>query len=108
MQPPIQNLNNAPPSTTDLNVAPPSNLNAALPSKVVQPLPSIPRNYKGVKYYAVAKGKQTGIFNDWTSTSAVVSGEKGAVFKAFINRKDAQDFLNNWESPPKKKAKMKR
>lgn len=45
------------------------------------------------KYYAVKVGKKTGIFNDWPTCQAQVSGFSGAIFKSFKTLNEAQAFL---------------
>jgi ribonuclease HI len=45
------------------------------------------------KFYAVRKGRQTGIFETWDACRAQTSGYSGAEFKSFPTRQQAQDFL---------------
>ena len=47
----------------------------------------------GTKYYAVKKGRQTGIYQSWDACKAAVHGYPGAVYKSFQNRADAEAFL---------------
>ncbi len=47
------------------------------------------------KFYAVKKGRQTGIFYTWPECEAQVKGYKGAIFKSFVSEKDAQRFLSD-------------
>lgn len=49
------------------------------------------------KYYAVRKGKQTGIFGNWADCRAQVTGYKGAEYKSFPTREEAQDYLDGTE-----------
>ena len=42
--------------------------------------------------YAVAKGRETGVFSTWPECQAQVNGYKGAVFKSFQSRSDAEKF----------------
>jgi ribonuclease HI len=42
------------------------------------------------KFYVVWKGRKTGIFNDWDSCAAQVSGFPGAQYKAFETRLEAE------------------
>ncbi|XP_068145497.1 ribonuclease H1 [Drosophila tropicalis] len=44
-------------------------------------------------YYAVAKGRQVGIFDTWTKCEEQVKGFKGAVYKKFKSRPEAEDFI---------------
>ena len=45
------------------------------------------------KYYAVAAGRQTGIFQDWDTVKALVTGYNGSMFKGFKTITEAQNFL---------------
>lgn len=45
-------------------------------------------------YYAVAVGKQPGIYRTWPETQAQVNGFQGAVYKKFATKKDAQAFID--------------
>lgn len=45
------------------------------------------------KYYAVKKGKQTGIFECWDQCKANVSGFSGAVYKGFDTLEEAEAFM---------------
>lgn len=49
------------------------------------------------KYYAVAHGRKTGIFESWDDCQKQVTGFSGAVFKGFPSLQDAQSFLENNE-----------
>lgn len=44
-------------------------------------------------YYAVAKGRTTGIFTTWDEAKRAVTGYKGAQFKKFKTLKEAKAFL---------------
>lgn len=46
-----------------------------------------------MKYYAVIKGRTTGIFKTWEECNKSVSGFKGAEFKSFSNFEDANKYL---------------
>ena len=46
-----------------------------------------------MEYYAIAKGKKTGIFANWDSCKTYIDGYKGAIFKKFDNKKDAILFI---------------
>lgn len=50
------------------------------------------------KYYAVKKGRQTGIFSTWEECQAMVSGFKGAQYKSFASMQEAKNYLND-ETP---------
>lgn len=47
----------------------------------------------GAKYYAVKKGRQTGIFRTWDACRAAVHGYPGAVYKSFPDEAGAEAFL---------------
>lgn len=49
-------------------------------------------------YYAVRIGKIPGIYTSWEDCKAQVTGYKGAVFKGFEEKKDAEDFMKARES----------
>ncbi len=50
---------------------------------------------KTPKYYAVARGRRTGIFTDWPETARLVQGYPGARFKSFPTREEAEAFLRS-------------
>ena len=43
-------------------------------------------------FYAVAKGRQTGVFNSWSECERVVKGFQGARYKKFDSREGAEAF----------------
>lgn len=45
------------------------------------------------KFYAVARGRNTGIFNTWADCQKSVISYPGAVFKSFLNKEEAENFL---------------
>lgn len=45
------------------------------------------------KFYAVRKGKTTGIFLTWDECKAQVDGFSGAEYKSFSTKEEAEDFL---------------
>lgn len=45
------------------------------------------------KYYAVKKGRKTGVYTTWAETQAQVKGFSGAVFKSFPTEKEALAFV---------------
>lgn len=45
------------------------------------------------KYYAVKKGRETGIFYDWDACKAAVEGYSGAEYKGFVRLEDAEEYL---------------
>ena len=49
------------------------------------------------KFYAVKKGRQTGIFLTWAQCQEQVKGYPGAIFKSFPTKEEALAYLNNQE-----------
>lgn len=49
----------------------------------------------GSKFYAVRKGKKTGIFMTWDECKSYVSGYSGAEYKSFTTKIDAENYLNS-------------
>ena len=49
---------------------------------------------KAPKFYAVRRGYQTGIFSSWAVAEPLVKGFKGANFKSFPTRGEAETFFN--------------
>ena len=49
------------------------------------------------KFYAVKKGKKTGIFSTWDECKEQVTGFKGAVYKGFKTLSEAEAFLERNE-----------
>lgn len=47
------------------------------------------------KFYVVKKGKQTGIFETWTECQAVIQGVKGAEYKSFMSKSEAEAYLED-------------
>ncbi|RMJ14904.1 hypothetical protein CDV36_005434 [Fusarium kuroshium] len=47
-----------------------------------------------MKYYAVAIGRITGVFETWDETKSQVNGYSGARHKSFKSREEAQEFVN--------------
>ena len=47
------------------------------------------------KFYAVKKGKATGIFLTWDECKAQVDGYSGAIYKSFKTREEAHSFLGD-------------
>jgi len=48
-----------------------------------------------MKYYAVHKGKQPGIYNTWDQCKKQIDGFSGPIYKKFENEAEAQLFLKN-------------
>jgi len=47
------------------------------------------------KYYAVKKGKTTGIYRTWEECRTSVEGVSGAVYKSFKTLSEAEAFMGN-------------
>jgi ribonuclease HI len=45
------------------------------------------------KFYAVRKGRTSGIYESWDEAKAQVDGFKGAEFKGFMTREEAESFM---------------
>ena len=52
-------------------------------------------NVISAKYYAVKKGRKTGIFNSWAECEQQVKGFAGAKYKSFKTPAEAKDWLND-------------
>ncbi len=46
------------------------------------------------KYYAVVKGRKTGIFDNWDECKKQIEGYSGAIYKGFTSYEGAYNFLN--------------
>jgi len=57
-----------------------------------------------MKYYAVNRGRRTGIFLDWPSCQDQVSGYKGAIYKSFNTKEEAELFVLTGKSSPKRET----
>lgn len=53
---------------------------------------------KKVIYYAIRKGRMTGIFTDWGETFELVNGYSGAEFKKFSVLSDAEEYLKGGDN----------
>lgn len=49
------------------------------------------------KFYAVRNGRKIGIFNTWDECNAQVKGYKGAEYKSFKTREEAELYVKNEE-----------
>lgn len=47
------------------------------------------------KFYAVKKGKTTGIYTDWETCKVQVNGFSGAQYKSFKTRSEAEAYMNH-------------
>lgn len=46
-------------------------------------------------FYAIAKGRRPGIYNNWPEAKAQVMGFAGARYKGFVSREEAEAWLKN-------------
>jgi viroplasmin and RNaseH domain-containing protein len=51
------------------------------------------------QFYAVAVGKQPGIYKSWYEAEKQVNGFKGAIFRGFVYKSDAKAYMA--ENKPK-------
>ena len=49
------------------------------------------------KFYAVKQGRQPGIYSTWADCQKQTVGFKGAKFKGFVTRAEAEAYMNNQE-----------
>ena len=59
---------------------------------------------KGPRFYAVAVGSPTGIFDDWGAASEAIKGVKGPKYKRFYSRGEAVEFIKQHGSQDAIKA----
>ncbi len=45
------------------------------------------------KFYAVRKGRQTGIFESWTQCQSVIQGYSNAEYKSFLTKEEAEQYM---------------
>lgn len=57
-----------------------------------------------MKYYAVRIGRNPGIYHTWDECKRETMGFKGASFKKFSTREDAEGFINEIEEDKKESA----
>ena len=55
------------------------------------------------KYYAVKKGRTTGVFDSWEACKTAVDGYPGALYQSFSSRADAEAFLAGGETKKQNK-----
>lgn len=49
------------------------------------------------KFYAVKRGVRPGIYETWTACESMVKGYPGAIFKSFLTKKEAEQFMHSDE-----------
>ncbi len=60
------------------------------------------------KFYAVASGRETGIFSTWPEAEAQVKGFGGAKFKGFVSRAEAEAWVADPGCSQKKRPSRKK
>ncbi len=60
------------------------------------------------KFYAVKKGKNPGIYESWDECKAQTSGYKGAIFKSFKTRQEAENFIKDDDTKSVSIEKLKK
>ncbi len=55
------------------------------------------------KFYAIARGYETGIYTSWPEAKNLIDGYKGAMYKSFYSREEAEAWLENPGYSPKGK-----
>lgn len=58
----------------------------------------------GKKFYAVARGRRTGVYTSWPDAEAQVKGYGGARYKGFAKRSEAEAWMENPEGQTKEKT----
>lgn len=53
------------------------------------------------KYYAVRKGRKTGIFDTWSICEQQIKGYSGAEYKSFKTLNDAQNYMQSFQKSVK-------
>lgn len=48
-----------------------------------------------MRYYAVRKGREVGVYTDWDTCKALTSGFSGAEYKAFSSYEEAEAYVSN-------------
>lgn len=51
-------------------------------------------------FYAVANGREKGIFSTWDACNQSVKGYKNAVYKKFATKTEAEDFIHSCDTKP--------
>lgn len=54
-------------------------------------------------FYAVKKGNTVGIFSTWAECHSSIHGCKGAMYKGFVTREEAEEYMNKQESKESKR-----
>ena len=57
------------------------------------------------KYYAVRKGKKTGIFQTWDECKLQVTGFSGAEYKSFMTLEEAQQYIGGAKAEDKNRVR---
>uniref|UniRef100_A0A7E4V9Y1 ribonuclease H n=1 Tax=Panagrellus redivivus TaxID=6233 RepID=A0A7E4V9Y1_PANRE len=57
--------------------------------------PTLPLSHRSMSYYAVARGRNAGIYRNWDDCRNQVHGYSGARFKKFDTAAEASNFIND-------------
>lgn len=57
-------------------------------------------------FYAVARGRNSGIFETWDECQQQIKGFSGALYKKFKTKCEAEEFVGNKQGPAPKKRKV--
>lgn len=57
---------------------------------------------KGDKFYAVAVGHETGVYEEWADAKKQIDGVKGPKYKKFATREEAEEFVREGGKTNKK------
>lgn len=60
------------------------------------------------KVYAVKSGKKVGIFHTWAECKEQIDGYKGAEYKSFATKAEAETYLTSEAAPVKKSSTVKK
>ncbi|MDO5301171.1 MAG: ribonuclease H family protein [Tissierellia bacterium] len=55
---------------------------------------------KGPKFYAIRRGREAGIYTQWDEAKSQVHGYKGAEYKSFATREEAEEYLHGKVEAP--------
>ena len=59
-----------------------------------------------MSFYAVANGRNRGIFTTWKECSESVKGFKNSSYKKFSSKLEAEDYILNYNNESQKYLKM--
>lgn len=80
-------------SVTVINLNPVSTNVNALPEILTSLSPDHSHIIMGKKYYAVAKGANSGVYTSWDACKSQVHGVAGSVYKSFSSQQEASNWI---------------